>query len=297
MIALPARYADLAWPDFAQLDPARTVVLFPVGAIEQHGPHLPLSVDALLVEALAEAALARAEPGLPLLVLPTCPFGKSDEHRDYPGTLTLSASTLEALWSEIGASVARTGLRKLLILNGHGGQVATAQLVARALRIGHGLFVAQCLWPQLGLPDGVLPEAELRFGIHGGALETADLARAAFESIAFQIKDALDALQRDAGVPLGVLHADGGPTASQFLMQLTADLTGAELHVATMPDCSALGAVLAGQHGLGLHRGAENPASMPPAENVYQPSRAPEAIARLCAHWHHAVRQTLLPST
>lgn len=173
MRELPARWAELAWPDFAELDPQRTVALLPVGAIEQHGPHLPLSVDALVVEALAEAALARAEPGLPLLLLPLCPFGKSDEHRDYPGTITLSASTLQAVWYEIGASLARTGLRKLLILNGHGGQVATAQLVARELRIRHAMLVASCLWPQLGLPEGILPADELRFGIHAGALETA----------------------------------------------------------------------------------------------------------------------------
>jgi len=170
---LPARWAELAWPDFRELDPERTVVLMPVGAVEQHGPHLPLSVDTLLVETLAEAALARAEPGLGLLVLPVCPFGKSDEHRDFPGTLTLSARTLEAAWMEIGASVARAGLKKLLILNGHGGQVATAQIVARELRIRHGMLVVTCLWPQLGLPAGILPDEELRFGIHGGALETA----------------------------------------------------------------------------------------------------------------------------
>lgn len=173
MTSLPARWAELTWPKFRALDPETTVVLLPVGAVEQHGPHLPLSVDALLVEALAEAALARAEPGLGLLVLPTCPFGKSDEHRDFPGTLTLSARTLEAVWLEIGASVARAGLKKLLILNGHGGQVATAQIVARELRVRHGMLVASCLWPQLGLPAGILPEEELRFGIHAGALETA----------------------------------------------------------------------------------------------------------------------------
>lgn len=173
MRSLPARWAELAWTDFAALDRERTVVLMPVGAIEQHGPHLPLVVDALVVEALAEAALARAEPGLGLLVLPTLAYGKSDEHRDFPGTLTLSRATLEAAWCEIGASVARAGLKKLLILNGHGGQVATAQLVARELRIRHGMLVACCLWPQLGLPEGILDAEELRFGIHAGALETA----------------------------------------------------------------------------------------------------------------------------
>lgn len=173
MTRLPARWEELAWPELRALDAERTVVLMPVGAIEQHGPHLPLSVDALVVEALSAAAIARAEPGLGLLVLPVCPFGKSDEHLDYPGTIALSAATLQALWCEIGASVARAGFKKLLMLNGHGGQVATAQIVARELRIRHRMLVVSCLWPQLGLPEGILPADELRFGIHAGALETA----------------------------------------------------------------------------------------------------------------------------
>ncbi len=173
MARLPGLWHELAWPDLAGLDPEATVALLPVGAIEQHGPHLPLGVDALIVEELARAALARAEPGLPLLVLPTLPVGKSDEHLAFPGTLTLSGATLAAAWAELGASLARAGVRKLLLLNGHGGQIATGQIVARELRIRHRMLVVPVLWPQLGLPAGLLPEVELRFGIHGGALETA----------------------------------------------------------------------------------------------------------------------------
>lgn len=173
MASLPARWQELAWPDFAGLDPERTVALLPVGAIEQHGPHLPLGVDAMIVAALAERALARAEPGLELLVLPTLAVGKSDEHLAFPGTLTLAGPTLQAAWTEIGASVRRAGVAKLLILNAHGGQVATGQIVARELRIRHGMLVVSVLWPQLGLPQDCLPTEELRFGIHGGALETA----------------------------------------------------------------------------------------------------------------------------
>jgi glycerol kinase len=197
----------------------------------------------------------------------------------FEGIIVSSASTLTWLRDQLGLVA----------------DVAELEQLAQSVPDNGGVHLVPA-FTGLGLPYW-RPDARATITGLSSHSDRRHLARAAFESIAFQIKDALDALQRDAGVPLGVLHADGGPTASQFLMQLTADLTGAELHVATMPDCSALGAVLAGQHGLGLHRGAENPASMPPAENVYQPSRAPEAIARLCAHWHHAVRQTLLPST
>ncbi len=209
MVRLPARWEELAWPEFAELDRERTVVLWPVGSIEQHGPHLPVAVDALLVEALAEAALARAEPGLELLVLPTFRIGKSDEHRDYPGTLSLSGATLEAAWCEVGAGVARAGLAKLLILNGHGGQVATASIVARTLRIEHGLFVASCLWPQLGLPPGCLPEEELRFGIHAGALETALVQALRPDLVRAERIDRFDPTTRERAARAPVLGALG----------------------------------------------------------------------------------------
>ena len=119
------------------------------------------------------------------------------------------------------------------------------------------------------------------------------VARAAFESIAYQIRDALDAMRAGAGVPLVALHGDGGPTASNFLMQFTADLTGVELRVATMPDCSPLGAVLAGQLGLGVHPSIDSLAAAPREETVYRPTMAPERRAALYAGWQAAVRQAL----
>lgn len=122
------------------------------------------------------------------------------------------------------------------------------------------------------------------------------VARAAFESIAHQIRDALDAMRAEAGLPLVTLHGDGGPTASRFLMQLTADLTGTELRVATMSDCSPLGAVLAGRRGLGHVRSLEELAALPRAEVVFRPVLGQAEVARLAAGWHHAVRQAILPA-
>lgn len=174
-MSLPAtRYwQELTSPDFAGLDPERTVAVLPVGAIEQHGPHLPVMVDACLADALVRRTLEILPADLPVLVLPTCAYGKSNEHLRYPGTLTLSAATLQALWTEIGASVARAGVRKLLLLNSHGGQIATCSIVARELRIAHGMFAVSVIWPQLGLPPGLFDATETRFGIHAGEIETA----------------------------------------------------------------------------------------------------------------------------
>lgn len=169
---LPGWWQDLTSPDFATLDPERTVAILPVGAIEQHGPHLPVAVDSCINEGIVRQALGLMPAGLPALVLPISAVGKSNEHVDFPGTLTLSAETLGRVWYEIGASVRRAGVRKLLILNSHGGQPQVMQIVARELRIDHGMFTVAANWFSWGMPPGLFGEPELRHGIHAGAVET-----------------------------------------------------------------------------------------------------------------------------
>lgn len=120
------------------------------------------------------------------------------------------------------------------------------------------------------------------------------VARAAFESIGFQVRDALEAMRAEAGVPLVALHADGGPTASAFLMQFTADLTGVELRVSTLADCSPLGAVFAARLGLGLFSFPAASSSLPRDERVFSPRHDDVARVRQTDGWCHAVRQTVL---
>ena len=176
----PARHwADVSTRDFAAAQAsgltARTVAVLPVAAVEQHGPHLPLSVDATLLQGVVAAALAQLPADLPVLFLPPQAIGLSTEHLSYPGTLTLSPATLIALWSELGACVARAGVKKLLLLNGHGGNVAAMDIVARELRQRHGLLTYSASWFSLPLPDavqGLFSAQEHRFGIHGGEIET-----------------------------------------------------------------------------------------------------------------------------
>lgn len=172
----PSRHwADLATTDFAALDPVKTVAVLPVGATEQHGPHLPLSVD----HALVDGILARALPQLPaeasVLVLPTQKIGYSPEHAAFPGTLTLPIETVIATWVAIGEGVARAGVKKLLLFNAHGGQVSVLDIVARELRVRCGLIVYGCSWWNLPLGDqvdGLFPADEHRFGVHAGDMET-----------------------------------------------------------------------------------------------------------------------------
>ena len=172
----PSRFwADLATTDFAGLDPASTVAVLPVGATEQHGPHLPLRVDQCLVDGIVQRALPQLPQALRVLVLPTQQVGYSPEHADFPGTLTLPVETVIATWVALGACVARAGVRKLLLFNAHGGQVSLMDIVARELRMRHGLIVYSCSWWNLPLGDavnGLFPPDEHRFGVHGGDMET-----------------------------------------------------------------------------------------------------------------------------
>lgn len=177
---LPSRFwADLSTRDFAALHSAgqadQVVTVLPVAAIEQHGPHLPLSVDATLLQGVIDAALPLLPAGLPVLFLPPQNVGLSPEHIRFPGTLTLSPATVIALWTEIGECVARAGVKKLLLFNGHGGQVSVMDIVARELRTRCNLIVYSASWFSLPLPDAVAGQfsaQEHRFGIHAGEIET-----------------------------------------------------------------------------------------------------------------------------
>nr|WP_027995519.1 creatininase family protein [Simplicispira psychrophila] len=178
--AWPSRWwAEVSARDFAAAQhnglAAATVAVLPVAATEQHGPHLPLSVDAALLHGVLDAALAQLPAGLPVLVLPPQNVGLSPEHSRYPGTLTLAPATLLALWTQLGECVARAGIHKLLLFNGHGGQVSVMDIVARELRTQQQLLVYSASWFSLPLPEevaGQFSADEHRFGIHAGDIET-----------------------------------------------------------------------------------------------------------------------------
>jgi creatinine amidohydrolase len=168
-------WADLTTCDFAQLDPASTVAVLPVAATEQHGPHLPLSVDQSLVDGVIASTLPHLPAEASVLFLPTQQVGYSPEHSPFAGTLTLSYTTVMATWIELGECVARAGVKKLLLLNSHGGQVSLMDIVARELRSRCSLIVYSCSWWNLPLGDsvnGLFSAQEHRFGVHAGEIET-----------------------------------------------------------------------------------------------------------------------------
>ncbi|HLI10751.1 MAG TPA: creatininase family protein [Alphaproteobacteria bacterium] len=165
-------WQDMTTEDFAGLDAARVVAVLPVAAIEQHGPHLPLAVDAILNDGILKRTLELLPPSFPVTVLPALPIGRSDEHGDFAGTLSLSPETVIRLWSEVGDGVAKAGLRKLVLFNSHGGQPQLLDIVGRQLRIRHKMLVVQVNAYRLVDASGMFEESEIKHGIHGGAIET-----------------------------------------------------------------------------------------------------------------------------
>lgn len=165
-------WADLRAPDFNDIDPMKTIAILPTAAIEQHGPHLPVGTDTLIGQGML-AELRRQAPGdMDLRILPVQAVGKSNEHLWAAGTLTLTAATALAVWTEIGLSVARAGIRKIAIVNSHGGNLDLVSILSRELRVQAAMLAVKCQWGAFGTPEGMFSDQEKRFGIHGGDVET-----------------------------------------------------------------------------------------------------------------------------
>jgi len=184
-------FADLRAPEIADLAPGAVAVL-PIGSVEQHGPHLPLSTDLVVADTLARDVVATYGDEIDLLLLPTLAYSKSNEHAWSAGTMWLSATTMLAMLDDLGRCLATTPVEPLVFLNGHGGNSALLQVASRDLRLAHGLrtFVMHPSLPpdhSLGVRDdgeasrtpgpasrygGTSPASELGMGIHAGIEET-----------------------------------------------------------------------------------------------------------------------------
>jgi creatinine amidohydrolase len=163
---------DLTTEEFASLDRERLVAVLPVCAVEQHGPHLPVRVDAAINTGILERALEILPADIPLLVLPAQHVGKSDEHIAFAGTLSIQYETLGRLWFDLAESVLRAGCRKIIFFNSHGGQPQLIDIVCRDLRVRLKMLAVNCAWFNVTQMADLFDAEELRHGIHGGAVET-----------------------------------------------------------------------------------------------------------------------------
>ncbi|KAI0565613.1 Creatinine amidohydrolase [Gracilaria domingensis] len=151
------------------------MAILPLGSIESHGPHLPLGTDAILASELASKA---AEGLTDIAILPLSYFGASFEHLGFPGTIGIRDDILNSYWGDITTSIVRAGLKKVLLVNGHGGQTSNVQIVIRNARFEHNvLAVSFNVQAMLAKAYGELVEVDLSSdevlkGIHGGLIET-----------------------------------------------------------------------------------------------------------------------------
>lgn len=195
------------------------IAVLPIAATEQHGPHLGVGVDTYIAEGNLAAARQLLPDDLPVTFLPVLWVGKSNEHISFPGTVTLSAETLIRVIGEIGESVVRAGVKKLVIVNSHGGNVSAMDIAARDLRVRLGILTVHVSWHRLGYPDGLYSAAEQAYGIHGGEIETsqilhvkpdiADMSKAAdFVSAAVGMEQSYKRLRATSPTAIGWMSED-----------------------------------------------------------------------------------------
>lgn len=212
----------LTSPEFAALDPETTVALLPIGAIEQHGPHLPVGTDSRICDAIVDAALAQPGSSGIVLRLPTQRIGVSPEHASFPGSLSLEAELALAVLMAIGRAVAATPVRKLIMFNTHGGQPQILDLAAPRLRREAGLLIVRATYFRFGTPPGLITEGEARYGLHGGTLETSLMLAIApelvrrehcrdFPSRAVELEQGCAVLQVEGATGIGWLAEDLNP--------------------------------------------------------------------------------------
>ncbi len=167
------RWGDSSSIAFAALDGRRGVAVLPLAATEQHGPHLPTGTDSIIAEGLIAEAARRAPDDLDVVILPVQAIGASLEHSRFPGTVSLTTAQLIDAIVAAGDSVAKAGLRKLVLVSSHGGNVSAMTAAALECRERFGLLAVTLTFARLGAPAGLVDARELAFGVHGGLVETA----------------------------------------------------------------------------------------------------------------------------
>ncbi len=205
----------LTSPEIAALPKQQAVVVLSVASVEQHGPHLPVITDSLVGQTVLARALERLDASSQVWVVPPLCYGKSNEHRPFAGTLTLSAQTLAAVVSDVAASLARAGFRRLVLLNSHGGNPPVLDYVARDIHEQTNMMLFSIMISRMGIAEGVADRQEHAWGIHAGEAETSWVLAIAPELVHMDRTSELGQYPR---MPDGVQHlAIRGPVGFSWL--------------------------------------------------------------------------------
>ncbi|QJF51735.1 creatininase family protein [Roseobacter ponti] len=221
-------WAETCAKDFEDVDPIQTIAILPTAATEQHGPHLPLGTDSMIAEGMLKELQRQNPADLDLRLLPVQAIGKSDEHIWAAGTLTLSAETALSTWTEICMSVARAGVRKIVIVNSHGGNLDLLSILVRRLRIDAAMLAVRCQWGAFGAPEDLYSEQENTHGLHGGDVETSLMLAFRPETVRMEFAKDFRSSAETSLVP------PTGPVASGWIARdLNPDGVVGEAHLAT----------------------------------------------------------------
>ena len=237
-------WRTLKTTDFADLDREGTVVILPLAAIEQHGPHLPLDVDLRINEGIMSAVADAAPDDLPFLILPTQAVGYSAEHEAFPGTLSQSPAALIESWTSLVGQVAVLGFRRFLLFNSHGGNSDLMRVAARELRVSYDVLAVAASWYRMTDLAGFATAEELEHGIHGGTVETSVMlhlhsesvdmaAAAAFPSFAAELTARNRHLSATGNVQFGWMAQDLNPAGAVGDATAATAEAGAEIVAAT----------------------------------------------------------------
>ncbi len=149
-----------------------TIAILPLGATEQHGPHLPFETDTIIAENIAKRVVAKRPKEVNVLLLDVEPVGYSPEHMDFPGTKTLTFDAAINRWLSIGEAMHKRDIRKFLMLNAHGGNSPLMTIVAQELRVRFDMLAVATSWTRFIKQSPLIDANEQAIGIHGGDIET-----------------------------------------------------------------------------------------------------------------------------
>lgn len=176
-------YSQMSEADIKAADTSDWIAVLPLGAHEQHGPHLPFETDTIIASGIACALAENIEDKLPVTFLPVETVGYSIEHMDFEGSKTLAFDEAVKRWIEIGEKLASQGINKMMILNAHGGNSPLMTIVATELRVRFNMFCVATSWTRFIVPGDVISHEEKAYGIHGGDIETSVVLALAPEAV------------------------------------------------------------------------------------------------------------------